>query len=376
MPVGLTPIYRITKGGQDITGNFNDRAVSIQVEIHSGNGTADTFSMTIDDRDFALARPQTGAQLIIELGYQEVGLAEQGVFEINEVFFEGPPRSLRIVGTSAGMRSSMKAPAVKEFENKTLGDVVSEIARISGAAPAIDPTLAGKKIDFLNQFNSNYHLLHELERRFGAVAKFEFGKLVFAKRDEGDTAGGNAMPNVIIRPEHILSYSVKHTDRSAYSSVKAAWWDKDKHQRVYEDVPNGALGQEMAQGQMQFPFIIGHMFNSKEEALEAAKSRVEALNRATGEATIALSKGDPWIRSQMPMHIIGMRDGVNGTYIIDNVTHSFTTQTGIQTTILGKPPGGGEDGFGDAYAQYSEMPLAGELLGQYGPMNHRQPGPV
>src|SRR5258707_824411 len=110
------------KGGIDITGNFNDRTTQIKVDLQAGNGNDDQCAITVDDRDWRIARPIVGENLQIWLGYQEVGLAYMGTFEIDDVTFLGPPRSIKLVGKSTGSSDIQKAPAIKEFDNKSVGD--------------------------------------------------------------------------------------------------------------------------------------------------------------------------------------------------------------------------------------------------------------
>jgi phage protein D len=91
---GYTPIYRVYKGGEDITGRLNDRTLQIRVDLQSGNGNDDQCTILIDDRDWRVARPLTGESIQVWLGYEEVGLAYMGTFEIDDVTFLGPPRNI------------------------------------------------------------------------------------------------------------------------------------------------------------------------------------------------------------------------------------------------------------------------------------------
>src|SRR5690606_39085818 len=132
LPTGYTPIFSIRKDGEDITGRFDDRCTSIDVDLQNGGGASDVCRIVLDDRDWAIKSPDVGANIEIYLGYKEVGLAWMGLFEISEVVYEGPPRTLSIVGQSAGHKSVMKSPRIKEYENKTLGEILGDIAKGSG----------------------------------------------------------------------------------------------------------------------------------------------------------------------------------------------------------------------------------------------------
>lgn len=367
MLTALTPIYRILKGDVDITNHFNDRVTQIEVKIASGGGDSDTFQISLDDRDFKIELPQLGANLSIELGYVELGMSEVGQYQISEIYLDAPPKTMRLVGLSAGAKSVMKSPVVKEHDDKTIGEIVEDIAKKGGLKAEVAPEFRDKKIPYLNQFQSGFHLLHELENRFNALAKVEFGKLTFAKRDSGETFSGKTLLTVAVKPEHVTHISAKITEANGYTVVKAAWHDPNTNGRKFEEEDVGSLGaQKREQGETgggQTPFVMNKMFNSKEEAIAAAKSKAAQLRRAKGEVTVTLAKGDPWIRAQMPIKVIGFRDGLDGSYIIDTVTHTYVKDAGIMTTILAKPSGEEVEADAPASSENFISPQPGVKLG-------------
>lgn len=360
MPVGYTPIFAVIKDGEDITGRFNDRVTRIEVDLRNGGGSGDVCRITIDDRDWRLASPEVGAKLEIHLGYAEIGLAWLGLFDIDRVTYEGPPRSITITGTSSGSSSVLKSPTLKAFDNKTLGDIIKGIAQQGGISAVISEELAQIKIPFKNQFSSNFHLLHELERQYGAIAKFEGGRLIFKKRDDGQSASGNTMPILVLNESHFGHWQVSHDKGASFTKVKAGYWDKDDHVRRWVDEENSNF-----KGQQGAEYLLKGMFNSKEEAQAAAKARVDSLRRSEGDANIILAKGDPWIRDQMQLLIGGMRSGINGSYVLDQVKHTYTKNGGLTTTLSAKPPGTGADYSDQATAAEFLSPKPGEILGEY-----------
>lgn len=362
MPTGYTPIYRIYKGGADITGPFNDRTTQIKVELTSGLGDNDKLTIMVDDRDWRVQRPYGGESLQVWLGYLEIGLAYMGTFEIDDVTFLGKPRSIKLTGESAGMSSIQKAPTIREFDNKSVGDILGQFAGQTGLGVSISGDLASKTIPFKNQVVSNYHMIHELERMFGAVAKIQDGKLVFAKRDGAESASGIAMPTLVLLPEHFGDWQVRYTGRPGYGEVKAAYFDKDEMVRKWVGSAIGGVSN-LGGGGFGGAFNIGQLFNSKEEAESAAKSKGEGLKRAECQAIFDLAKGDPWIRDQQTLLVSGMRDGINGSYVIDKATHTYIKSTGIRSSLECKAPGDGVD-YAEASKEFMR-PGPGEILGEY-----------
>lgn len=341
MPTGYTPVFQILKGGNDVTNQFNDRATSISVTCIGGGGGGDLLDIEIDDRDWAVAYPAVGDSLEVHLGYKEIGMAYMGTFEIDEVTFKGMPKAIRLHGNSNAMQNAMKSPMTKDYSNKTVGDLVKDIAEKGGLTAKIEGDLANKKVPFKNVITSPYHMLHELERAYNGVAKITDSTISFTPRDTGLAASGGYVPIIMLRPEHFGTWEVKHTSRPDYGKVVASYTDKDdffSRKFVEQEREGGSDDSKKRQ-----PFPIGKIFNSKEEAEAAAKSQMQALVRSTGYASLTLAKGDPWIKDQQRLLITGMRDGVNGSYVIDVAVHTYVKQSGISTSIQARPPGDGSD---------------------------------
>ncbi len=348
------------KGGVDITDRFNDRTLEIKVELTAGGGDQDKCLIVVDDRDWKIATPSTGDYLDIYLGYKEVGLAFMGAFEVDDVTFKGPPRSIQLMGLATGARSMLKAPTIKEFDNKTVGDILGSIAGKAGLGVAISGELAGQKLPYKNQIVSPNHLIHELERQYGAVAKVSNGKLMFVPRDGTNSASGVSLPTVVLHPEHFGAWQVRYNSRSEYSGARAAYHDPITHARKWVDA---ATSGEKPSNQVDEKFSIGTLFPSEAEAKAAVQSKVKAMKRASGQALFDLAKGDPWIRDMQTLVVTGMRDGIDGSWVIDKATHTYSKRTGIKSSLECKIPGDGSD-FSDRADANFLKPQPGEITGQ------------
>jgi hypothetical protein len=123
------------------------------------------------------------------------------------------------------------------------------------------------------------------------------------------------------------------------------------------------LGATALQNKFGGAFNIGQLFNSEAEAKAAATSQASNLARAEVQAIFDLAKGDPWIRDQQTVLVTGMRDGINGSYSLDKVTHTYIKSTGIKSQLEGKAPGDGSN-YAEASTEFMR-PGPGELLGEY-----------
>lgn len=344
MPTGITPIYTISQEGRDITSRFQGRTTSIQIEMT--NTSSDVIKIEIDDRE-TIAEVPVGAWISVQMGYEEVGLAPMGTYRISEVTYQGPPRSIVLTGLSVDMDGELKSRMIKDFENKTVEEVLQTLAQKGGVQALVHPSLAQIKLPFKNQIGvSPMHMIHEMERHFDAIAKFTNGKLVFVPRDGGESATGQQIPTLVLQPHHFGGWSVKYNTRSQFSEVKAAYWDKDQQKTVWLGLSNDLfklLEGEGAEAASDAIYRLNKKYTSREEAEQAMKSQMATLRRAECEAVFELAKGDPWVRDQMRCVVQGMRPGVDGSYVIEQVVHGYRKETGITTRIEAKSPGSGED---------------------------------
>lgn len=373
-----TPIYKIMKGGADITSHFNDRTTQIEITLKNA-GDSGTCKITVDDRDWRIDTVDVGVKLEVYLGYKEIGIAQMGVFETTTVDYVIMPRQIEILGSSAGFTGAIKAPTVENFQNQKLGDIIKKLAGDKAESVYVDPKLADIELPFMNMNSSPYHMLHELERRFNAFGSFINGKYVFQPRDEDNDEGGFSMPVLEIKPWHINKGFVRHTTRSAYDGVRVGYIDEN-HIKKYEEVEDPNANKEADGTTQQDFFLSKQLGRTQQEAKEMARSQMAALKRAKGEAHLTLAKGNPWIRDQSRILLRQFRSEVNGSYVVDTVTHTYVKDPGITTEILAKPPGDGEDyeglgenefwklgteGLGIPYAPSTQMPNLDEIPKEY-----------
>jgi hypothetical protein len=89
---------------------------------------------------------------------------------------------------------------------------------------------------------------------------------------------------------------------------------------------------------------------------------MQALKRAEVKATFDLAKGDPWIHDTQTVLVSGMRDKIDGSYVVEKAIHTYIKTTGIRTTLECRAPGNGAD-FSDRADEEFLKPLPGEPMG-------------
>lgn len=343
--LGYTPIFNITKGGEEVTSGFIDRLLSIRVESYEGDGQSDTVSISIDDRDWMTAEPSYGEGSItleVSLGYKEGAVYEMGTFQVDELHHVWPPRAILLQGNSAGLNTNLKAPIISSYEGKSLGEVVNSIAQARGAKAAVDPSLSDIKIPYLNQNCSMGHLLNELERRFNGLAKFSNGHLSFTQRGTGLTVSGAELNVVTLYPEDTTTgCDIRSNSIQAYSKVRASYIDRTNNQQVWvESTTKGSPNSTV-------PYMVKRPHASEAEALAVANAQMARLNRSTKQGTIVLAKGCPEIRGGSKVILSRFRPGIDDTYVVSCATHVLGKDTGLNTTLTVYTEDGADDATGD-----------------------------
>ncbi|MEQ1670372.1 MAG: hypothetical protein ABL893_05900, partial [Hyphomicrobium sp.] len=137
----MTPAFKIIVNGGDITGKVNDRLISLTVVDNDG-GKADEVTIVLDDRDFALEVPKRGATMIVFMGYVETGIAMMGEFKVNRAkrqFDKAGGATMEITGKSADLKKEMKSQRHGRYVDKTIKQIVNEVAGRHGMTAIVSP---------------------------------------------------------------------------------------------------------------------------------------------------------------------------------------------------------------------------------------------
>ena len=338
----MTPEFRILADSQDITDRIRDRLLSLRVTDEAGI-KSDTVEIKLDDRDALIAWPMHGAELEVSLGYAaqgsanaasamdgvsgpKSGLTRLGLYIVDEVEHGGPPNTLTIRAKASDMRRSLKAPRTRAWDNVTLADMVTTIAGEHGLVPKISEPLAAVSYTHLDQTEeSDLHLLTRLARENSAVTKPVAGNLIFASRGESKSISGKDLPTVQILNSQIQRHQMTQADRGKYAAVQTHWHDPMKAKRVSVKV-----------GQGEPVYTLRHTYPDSEQAARAALAKLEALQRGTGTLSLTLI-GNSDLMAEAKLELKGIRDRVDGGWLIQRVEHQFDNQ-GFVTRIEAETP--------------------------------------
>ncbi|MGE4339443.1 MAG: contractile injection system protein, VgrG/Pvc8 family [Pigmentiphaga sp.] len=307
----MKPTFRITHDSQDITSKIADRLLSLRVTDEAGI-TSDQFDLAVDNRDGAIAIPETGAVLQVAMGYEGMPLYDMGRFTIDEVESSGMPRTLSLRGKAADMKASLKSQKKRDWDKTTLGKIVDTIAGEHGMEAKVAEKYRDIEITHLDQtYESDMNILTRLADQYGAVMKPAGGFLLFVERGVGVNADGQPLPTLPISIEDALYWRASIHERQFYARVGAHWRDKRKSAVAYVYAGSGDP-----------VMYVRHPHKSESDALAAAESKLRQLSRGRTSLSITL-RGQPVLCAEMPI-LVSLADAIaDGEWIIVRAEHRF-----------------------------------------------------
>lgn len=359
----ITPAFMLTLGGDDITDNLSHRLLSLTMNDNRGF-EADQLDIELDDSDGQLSMPARGAVLSLFLGWKGSALIGKGQFTVDEIEHRGAPDTLTIRARSADFRGSLNSRREVSYHDTTLGAVVNQIAERNQLDAVLAKGFAEIAIPHIDQSQeSDIKFLTRLAERNGAEVSVKAGKLLFLKAGNGVTASGKPIPMITLERSDGDRHQFAIADRNAYTGVTASWLHtkdpkpkkqkvklqrkaKPKHMRALQhpkakppkESPKAAKPQEEKQGE----YLAGEsdnvlalttIYSTKAQAMRAAQSKWDKLQRGVAEFSINLAMGRADLYPETPVTVKGFKAVIDQqAWTITKVTH--TLGDGGYTTAL------------------------------------------
>lgn len=325
----MHPRCVITINGAPVAGAFWERLLKVTVTDREG-ARADTIDLDLEDGPPHIAIPQDSDLIQCWLGYEETGIAYMGAFKVADVDLELIVGKMRVRGESADMTAPLKEHKERHWDDKSVEDIVNDVAKDAGLTAQIDPEIGGHTYKYwLQQNASGMHMLDDLLARHNGLWQVKDGKLLAYKRGAGTTPGGAALPPLILtRPQIVGSPKVSFQKRSKHKDVSGEYYDRDEAKLQRETEP----GEDKTEAK----FTLRHGYADKGEAKRAAKSKSKYLQREGVNTTVDI-EGDPNAKAGRPMSYAGVRPGVDGiVFTIEEAAHHFAKQGGYHTDLKAK----------------------------------------
>lgn len=323
-----TPLCKVTIDGVSASDEMMSRLISCEVTDKEGV-SADTAKFVLTNEP-SVQIPRRGAKAGIWLGYSDSSMTFMGTFVVDEVELSLFPHVMTISAKSADLRQKMKENKERHWDDKTLADIVGEIANDHGYGANIDPEIGSFKYPWFGQQDESDHaVLRRLEKTHGGLFSVKDDNVLFAKRGSGSTPSGATLSTFVVSPLNIIQGSgrVSFADRAEYKSVGAYHQNTEEPERVQvikDSSPDGSAIYKLAE-----PFA------TKAEAEKASESKAKDLKRQ-GIKFSATVIGSPFARAGVPLVFNEMKAGVDDIeFIIETAKHNWS-KSGYSTALEGK----------------------------------------
>lgn len=336
----MEPAFTLSVGEEDRSDVLRGRLLSLRVvDVIAPRG--DELSLVFDDRDNEIELPAHGAVIRLAIGYAGAELEDQGRFTVDETEVDGPPDRISVSAKSADTRESLKAHKSRSWRATTVGAIVSQVASEHGLEPQVDADLAAVTVDHRDQAGeSDLHFVTRLGRDHDAVAAPKAGKLIFVPRGQAVSASGKALEPLRLDRADLTRWRMKNTDRAKHGRVRARHRDGAAAADAYVE----AGGEEPTK-------TLRHPYASAALAGAAAHAEHKRLKRTAHGVELELP-GRPDAFAGRPVELAGVRDGVDGRWIITRAEHDLDFEGGGFTTRLEATVDGLDADAGDGATGY------------------------
>ena len=302
--------FQILADGEDVTALFKDRLKSLVIVDEAGM-KSDTAEIVIDDRDYRVELPETGARLEISIGFKETGLTFMGAYTVDELSGDYPIKTMTIKAKAADMLQGIRSPKTRAWEGKTLGDIAAKIAGEHGLRLAISDSLKPAFFGYLAQTaESDLNLLTRMARDLDATAKPAGDALIIVKRGEGKSTDGQDLPTPTIAASEITNLTWTATGRGRYGKVTAEW----------SELGSAAVHQVSA-GDGKPALKLRHRHATQAEAQRAAESALTRSKRASGKLSASLAGFYPSLSAEAYAELPDIKPELTGQWLVNRVEH-------------------------------------------------------
>ncbi|MDN5248400.1 MAG: contractile injection system protein, VgrG/Pvc8 family [Wolbachia endosymbiont of Tyrophagus putrescentiae] len=295
---------------------IRDRVISLRLTDESGI-VDDVVELCVDYKNEDINIPN---ELNISLGYKETGVIPMGIYTVNEITVQSPPKNLTIKAHATNLRLSLKDKVSKEWHQITLENLVKEIAQKHGYGYKVAEEFKDVLIPHINQADeSDISLLTKIAIEREAMAKLAGGYIIFIPKGKAKSATGKALGTTTITPQNTINWKV-HFTVSRYNSVIAKWHSYEKGETISETAGSGSPS-----------YTIQTLYSTAESATSAANAKLKQLKRNNAALEINMP-GNPELCAEAKLSLIGFHQDIDGEWIIDRAEH-ILDRSGYRTTL-------------------------------------------
>jgi len=325
-------LFDVTVAGSNITTALQPILIGLRVSDKVGTHT-DSVDIEVDDTDARIVLPKKGAPVTVGLGWEDEGLRVVFTGTVDEVKSTGSRNGgRRVTVTAKGMDTTdrPKEGQQRHWDQATIETILRDAAQFAGIPNVqVDPALAGLRRAYFEMRDESFiHMGERLAREVGGNFRIIGDTAIFSKRLGNYQAAveakwGENLHNWDIAPQ---------LGRPQFNIARGRWYDMLKP------------GWELLDKAVDLDVSALHAFRFAKpwdfETDQQTGSDKATSERDQGEGSVTIEGNTNAVPDGMCI-VSGTRPGVDGTYRIEAVTHSYNRSAGFITTLELKQPQGG-----------------------------------
>lgn len=330
--------FSVLIDGTEIAPLLTPHLISIRVSDRAGENS-DSATIELDDRHGQIILPKPKAPISIYLGWIGTGIAEVFRGIVNEPRSRGSRgsgRGLTITASGIDQSGKVKEPQQRHFDEETLGDIL----RKAGERAGIDDVRVAEGFasivrDYERMDDESFLAFGErIAREVGGTFKVSGSRALLVERNGGQSPSGALLPTIYATwGVNLHDWNITpYVGRPRFKQTRARYYDQDeakwKEVRAEIELPDAE-----ADGTSRFAEPDASLADQK------TRSDKTASERRSGEGTITI-EGNTDAQPEGSVVVAGTRPGIDGSYLIDGVDHSYSRSSGFTTRIPVKRPQG------------------------------------
>lgn len=315
-----TPKYELIYGKKNITKDVAKYVTNIDYTDFE-HGQSDEINISFEDSEnlwHSAWIPSKGDNLTLKIGYESEKLLNCGKFEIDELEYETPPDIVTVKALAASIKKPLRQKNSIAYENKTLKQIASEIAKKHGLT--LVGSIADIKVQRITQNQQrDLEFLKKLAEEYGYIFKVTSDKLVFYETAKLKSAGVTK----IFYKKDLSKISLSEKTSQKYKAVQVSYHNPKTGKTVKTTVKSDSVvnGDTLK---------ITSRCENKQHAQAKAKAALNISDTAM-EGTIELI-GNQYLVAGINIELKDLGH-FSGKYHINQARHKIDKSTGYKTVL-------------------------------------------
>lgn len=368
--------YQLTIDGRDVSRDLHPILISLSIKMGDSD-SADEIEIELDDTDGQVVLPTMGAPVSAMVYWDDQGDGVEFEGFIDQASsgskhhhqhgegghhggLDGPGghhghgghggggpvhssgsrskgRTLTLTAKSADMTGELKQRAQRHKDKSKLGDVAKAWGTKAGLTDVkVEAGLAAIERPYWSMAHESFMSWGaRIADEIGATFKV-YGKVaVLVPRAGGAAADGQALQAITAAwGVNLIGWSASPVkSRPSYGAFATRYYDPVAAKWKSEGPDGGAKGKGPKH---HHPFKAP----AKDHAKRRSTSNAKENDREKGGADSVEIDGEPAAQAGALCTVSGIRPGVDGTYLISDVTHTLSRSSGFVTRLTLKQPTG------------------------------------